>query len=66
MILDISKNLEEIVAKYDLKDIADILKQEFAISSTKELEDAIQKIESDGRVLKIGLIGRVKAGIGGI
>ena len=66
MIIDISKNLEEIVAKYDLKDIADILKQEFAISSTIELQNAIQKIENDSRVLKIGLIGRVKAGIGGI
>ena len=62
MIIDISKNLEETVAKYDLKDIADIKKQEFAISSTTELQNAVQKIENDSRVLKIGLIGRVKAG----
>ncbi len=57
-----SKSLDEIVSSNDLVDVASTLKNEFAISTTQELEKAIKEIDREGRVLKIGIVGRVKAG----
>ena len=61
-VIEISKQLEEVINKNDLLDIANPLKNEFAISKSQELENAILEMEQDNRVLKIGIVGRVKAG----
>lgn len=61
-VIEISTQLEEIINKNDLLDIANPLKNEFAISKSQELENAILEMEQDNRVLKIGIVGRVKAG----
>ena len=51
-ILDISKNLENIVSLNDLSDLANPLKNEFAISKSKDLEKVISDMETEGKVLK--------------
>lgn len=61
-IVDISSQLEELIVKNDLVNIASPLKNEYAISKSEELQKAISQIEDEGRVLKIGIVGRVKAG----
>lgn len=61
-VIGISKQLEEIINKNDLLDISNPLKNEFAISKSQELENAILEMEQDNRVLKIGIVGRVNAG----
>ena len=61
-ILELSKRVDEIEAKYDLKSISDLLRDEFAITPTKELQEVLEQLERDERDLKIGVIGRVKAG----
>lgn len=62
--MDIVKNLEEIVAKHDglIGQEASKLSTEYAIESYDSLTAAIDKIKKDGRLLKIGIVGRVKAG----
>ncbi len=61
-VIDISKKLEDIVTKHDLLDLANPLKNEFAISKSDDLEKAIFAMKDENRVLKIGILGRVKAG----
>lgn len=61
-IIDISKDIEEVIIKNDLTELATSLKVEYAISKSSELEKAINLVADDGRVLKIGIVGRVKAG----
>lgn len=61
-VIEISTQLEEVINKNDLLDIANPLKNEFAISKSQELENAILEMEQDNRVLKIGIVGRVNAG----
>jgi predicted GTPase len=61
-VIEISKQLEEIIIKNDLLAIANPLKNEFAISKSEDLQNAILEMEQDNRVLKIGIVGRVKAG----
>lgn len=61
-VIEISKQLEEIIIKNDLLDISNPLKNEFAISKSEDLQNAILEMEQDNRVLKIGIVGRVKAG----
>lgn len=61
-IIEISKQLEELVIKNDLTEISSVLKNEYAISKSDELKKAISQIEDEGRTLKIGIVGRVKAG----
>lgn len=61
-VIEISKQLEEIIIKNDLLDILNPLKNEFAISKSEDLQNAILEMEQDNRVLKIGIVGRVKAG----
>lgn len=62
--MDIVKNLEEIVAKHDglIGQEASKLSTEYAIESYDSLTAAIDKIKKDGRLLKIGIVGKVKAG----
>jgi len=61
-LITLNKELESIVERYKLQDIASILKEEYAISKSKDLQEALSEIETDGRVLKVGVVGRVKAG----
>lgn len=61
-VIEISKQLEEIINKNELLDISNPLKNEFAISKSEDLQNAILEMEQDNRVLKIGIVGRVKAG----
>jgi len=61
-LITLNEELESIVEKYNLQNIAGILKEEYAISKNKDLQEALSEIETDGRVLKIGMVGRVKAG----
>ena len=61
-IINVVEKLEEIEKKYDLFDVAESLKQEYAITSSKELKKVLQETTQKLRELKIGVIGRVKAG----
>jgi len=61
-IINFSQKLDEIVSKNDLINISSLFKNDFAISKTNELAKAIEVIKEEGRVLKIGVVGRVKAG----
>jgi len=61
-ILNLSKNIESIVNEYDLDDSASHLKNEYAISKTAGLAKLIEQKNEEGRLLKIGIVGRVKAG----
>ena len=62
MIVEKLKKLEEVEKKYDLLDISDSLKQEYAIRPSKEIEKVLEENRKEGRKLKLGVIGRVKAG----
>ena len=59
---DLTKNLEKIVDKFNLTEMVELYKNEFAISNSKELEKALNSLKEEGRTLKIGIVGRVKAG----
>ena len=61
-IIDFSKNLDKVVVENELTEIASVLKNEYAISKSDELQKVLNEMEEEGRVLKIGIIGRVKAG----
>lgn len=61
-ILNISESLEKIVLENELLDLANPLKNEFAISKSEDLRKAIFDMEDENRVLKVGIVGRVKAG----
>lgn len=61
-ILNILTKLEDVEKKYDLFDIAENLKQEYAINSSKDLKKSIEENQKAGRELRLGVIGRVKAG----
>lgn len=60
----LSKKLEEIIDKNFnyIEDIANDLKYEYGIDSSEELKKAYDILNKDGRLIKIGIIGRVKAG----
>jgi ATPase subunit of ABC transporter with duplicated ATPase domains len=61
-VLELSKKVDEIEAKFDLGSVSALLRDEFAITPTKELEKVLKELEKNERELKIGVIGRVKAG----
>ena len=61
-VLELTKNLEKIVDKFNLTEMVELYKNEFAISNSKELEKALNSLKEEGRTLKIGIVGRVKAG----
>ena len=61
-ILNISESLEKIVSENELSDLANPLKNEFAISKSEDLRKAIFDMEDENRVLRVGIVGRVKAG----
>lgn len=61
-LLQITQKLDDFVLKNDLVERTSMLKQEFSIQSVSQLKETIQKQQEENRVLKIGIIGRVKAG----
>lgn len=63
-VIEFNKKLEDIVNKnIDLiENQARELQDQYSITSSEELKKDIQQLLEDGRLLKIGIIGRVKAG----
>lgn len=61
-IIELTNNIEDVVTKNNLVDDASVLKNEYAIAKSEELQKTIDTMEDDNRVLKIGILGRVKAG----
>ena len=61
-IIELTNKIEDVVLKNDLVETASILKNEFAIVKSEELQKTTAAMEDDNRVLKIGILGRVKAG----
>ena len=61
-IIELTSKIEDIVIKNNLVETASLLKNDYAISKSSELEKSIKEKEDEGRVLKLGILGRVKAG----
>ena len=61
-IVKFTKELEAIIAKYDLGNEVSLLRQDNSISKSSELEAELEAMQKDGRTLKLGIIGRVKSG----
>jgi len=61
-IIAYQKNLDEVVSKYGLLDSAEFLKQEHGVVKISEIERNLKNFEKKQKELKIGVIGRVKAG----
>lgn len=61
-IIELANKIEDIVIKNNLVETASLLKNDYAISKSSELEKSIKEKEDEGRVLKLGILGRVKAG----
>jgi predicted GTPase len=62
MVVEKIKKYEEIEKKYDLLDELKDLKDEYAITKSDELQKALKEITEKERNLKVGIVGRVKAG----
>lgn len=61
-LIELAKKLEDTVAKNDLTELASSFQNDFAISKSEELQKAIDEMDNENRILKLGIIGRVKAG----
>ena len=61
-IIELTDKIEDVVVKNDLVETVSLYKQENAILTSAELQKTIQNMEDENRVLKIGILGRVKAG----
>lgn len=61
-IIQLNNQIEEFVNKYDLSHDALALKQEHSIQKSEEWQRVLDSFAEQGRVLRIGIIGRVKAG----
>ena len=61
-IIQLNNQIEEFVNKYDFSHDALALKQEHAIQKSEEWQRVLDSFAEQGRVLRIGIIGRVKAG----
>lgn len=61
-IIELTNKIEDIVIRNNLVETASLLKNDYAISKSSELEKSIREKEDEGRVLKLGILGRVKAG----
>jgi predicted GTPase len=62
MMVDKLKKYEEIEKKYGLESEFEDLKKEYAVTKSSEFQKALKEISEKGRNLKIGVVGRVKAG----
>ncbi|WP_456449668.1 dynamin family protein [Hydrogenimonas sp.] len=61
-IVECSEQLDELVVTYDLTESAEGLKREFGVEKSDDLKKALEALEKEDRLLKIGVVGRVKAG----
>lgn len=61
-IIQLNNRIEDFVNKHDLTNDALALKQEHAIQKSEEWQSVLDSFAEQGRVLRIGIIGRVKAG----
>lgn len=61
-IIELNNKIETFVQQNDLTADALALKQENAISSSAEWQKVLEEFADEGRVLRVGIIGRVKAG----
>lgn len=61
-IISVSKQIENIISKNNLENISSSLESEYAITQSDKLQETIFKMENDSRILKVGIVGRVKAG----
>lgn len=56
------QKLEEFVSQNDLSDVATLLKSENGVDKVEDLQKTLLEQEKQDRVLRIGILGRVKAG----
>ncbi|MCV3429828.1 dynamin family protein [Campylobacter lari] len=58
------EQIENLIVKYNdrLKDKSEILLNEYSLSTSKKIKDDLLAISDEARLMKIGIIGRVKAG----
>ena len=58
------EKVENIVVKYQdrLKDKSEFLHAEYGLSTSTKMQEDIEAISDEARLMKIGIIGRVKAG----
>ena len=58
------EKVENIVVKYQdrLKDKSEFLRAEYGLSTSTKMQEDIEAISDEARLMKIGIIGRVKAG----
>lgn len=61
-IIALNNRIEDFVNKHDLSNDALALKQEHAIAKSEEWQKILNEFAEEGRVLRVGIIGRVKAG----
>lgn len=61
-IIKLNNQIEDFVKKNDLVNDSLALKQEYAIGTSDDWQEVLNSFNEDGRVLKIGVVGRVKAG----
>lgn len=63
-IIEISSKINAFIAAKGLQDDSEflILKQKYAIDDPKKLESTLNEVSNIDRLLRIGIIGRVKAG----
>jgi predicted GTPase len=61
-IINISEKIEDIIVKNGLGDLSSSLKDEYAITKSRKLQETLTRMEDEGRTLKVGIVGRVKAG----
>ncbi|HEC1791893.1 TPA: dynamin family protein [Campylobacter lari] len=58
------EQIENLIVKYNdrLKDKSEILLNEYSLSTSKKIKDDLLAISDEARLMKIGIIGRVKTG----
>jgi len=61
-IIDLTDKIETVVVQNDLTDIASVLKNKYSITKSEDIQKRIKAMEDDNRILKLGILGRVKAG----
>ena len=65
-VLELLEKIEQVVQKKEyqtyIESDVSILKHEYSIESAEEIQKDLERLEDENRLLKIGIVGRVKAG----
>ncbi|WP_104748811.1 dynamin family protein [Helicobacter cetorum] len=61
-LLDKFSQIEETLKKHNLSDNAELYKEKLSITSCQQLKETIESKQQESRLIKVGIIGRVKAG----